>query len=188
MKRLNLPLLITSIALSSVVVTVGHSAAQDSGGARLLERANLREGGANTDSLLQSEPVLIFDVSGETLAGPVHRHLAIYNNGRVSLAEFSAAGELRNISTEIGGTSARAMARALEVAGASQLEDQRQAVLDVALTTVTVFEGDTDALAHTFSYWIPSGQYGAVQELVDSFLEQMLEEVEVAPRGRTHYE
>lgn len=180
MHGLNLPLLLTSIVLSSVIVTVGHT----EGGSGSLDRATLRGDGAKTDSLLVAEPVLIFDVSGSTLAGPVHSNLSVYNNGRVSLAEFSANGERRNLSTQIAGSDARALARALEVAGGSQLEDQVQQALDVPLTTVTVFDGETDALAHTFSYWIPSGDYGAIQELVDSFTDQLLEQVEVAPRAR----
>lgn len=121
------------------------------------------------------EPVILVDVSGATLLGPVHAHLAIYSNGQASYSEQRPGGlglqpAVRVGTAQLVPADLIALRRSLELAGASLLCDQAQVVLDVPLTTVTVLRGGPQAQAHTFSYWIPSGPYALVQERIDAAL------------------
>ena len=50
------------------------------------------------------------------------------------------------------------------------LPDQNIFVSDVPLTTVTVFVGDTDAKADTFSYWLGTGAYTTIDQKIASFM------------------
>lgn len=133
--------------------------------ARNPDRGNIGE------NPLACEPVLMFDVSGSTLFGPCHKHLSVYNNGRVSLAAFAPSGTPCNESKKIDVREVRALVAKL--GGWADLSDDPTLVTDIPMTTVTVFQGlrgFTDAQAHSFSYWLPVGDYAEVQETVDQFL------------------
>ena len=124
-----------------------------------------------SDSRWQCEPLVIFDASGGTLLGPCHKNLAVYNNGQVSLSQFSGQpGDNRNVSKRVSPALATELARSLEAAGAFRLTDQEAQVTDVPLTSVTIFRGETNAQAHTFNYWLPQGEYAAIQRAVDNFI------------------
>ena len=47
---------------------------------------------------------------------------------------------------------------------------------DVPLNTLTVFNGTTDAQAHTFSYWLANGNYAPVQAAIDAFITQTFDQ------------
>ena len=49
------------------------------------------------------------------------------------------------------------------------LPDQNLSVADIPLTTVTVFKGDTNAKAHTFSYWVGIKGYGQIAQIISDF-------------------
>ena len=125
---------------------------------------------------LRHEPVLILDVTGSTLLGIVHRHLTIYNDGFATLSAFEP-GSFRAPPTQAYAGTAFAtestvaqMKQALGRVGVFALEDQRGFVFDVPLTTVTIFRGATNAVAHTYSYWLPTGDYGAADAIVQDFV------------------
>ena len=125
---------------------------------------------------LRHEPVLVLDVTGTTLLGIVHRHLAVYNDGYATLSAFER-GSFRALPTQAYARTAFAtestvaqLRQALGRAGAFALEDQRGFVTDVPLTTVTIFRGGTNAVAHTYSYWLPTGDYGGADAIVHTFL------------------
>jgi hypothetical protein len=112
------------------------------------------------------EPIVMWDVTGDTLAGTlVHGRLVVYNDGVTSVS--SGNGDVR---TEgVAPAVVQGLRRALVQAGATTLCDQAY-VTDMPLTTLTMFEGNTDAQAHTFSYWVAENAYAGVQAEIDHFL------------------
>jgi hypothetical protein len=119
-----------------------------------------------TNNVLRREPIVMWDVTGHTLAGPVHGRLVVYNDGVTSVASLGN-GDVRT--ETIAPAAAQALRRDLIQAGATSLCDQTN-VTDMPLTTLTMFVGTTDAQAHTFSYWIANSGYAAVQAEIDEFL------------------
>lgn len=120
---------------------------------------------------IRREPVVIFDVSGGTLLGPVAEHLAVYDDG---FASYSQSSPLDNPSVEtrmLSPTAIQQLVLDLNAAGAHTLGDQTTTVTDVPLTTVTVFRGGADARAHTFSYWLGSNAYSATQGVLADLIE-----------------
>jgi hypothetical protein len=69
------------------------------------------------------------------------------------------------------------LARDLRSAGALRLQDLASAPPpDVALTTVTAFacRGNSgNCSANTFSYYVPSGRYSQVEDLVQAFIAEV---------------
>lgn len=124
---------------------------------------------------LESEPVLVFDVSGSTLLGPVHRHLAVYNSGNVSYATRGPREAVPFVgSTLLDAKRVEALVSGLSAAGAWQGVDQDHAVTDCPLTTVTVLTAATDGRAHSFSYWVATQRtHEAVQDLIDAFVTEV---------------
>ena len=112
------------------------------------------------------EPIVMWDVTGYTLGGSlVHGRLVVYNDGVTSVS--SGNGDVR---TEgVAPAVVQGLRRALIQAGAMTLCDQAY-VTDMPLTTLTMFEGSTEAQAHTFSYWEANGGYAAVEAEINGFL------------------
>lgn len=153
------------LALAAGVLFAARPAAQSAGSG----------GDPGCPNPIPHEPVILVGVSGGTLLGPVHAHLAIYSSGLASFSEqrpggFGLAPTVRVGTLQLAPADLVALRRGLELAGASFLCDQAQTVLDVPLTTVTVLRGGPRAQAHTFSYWLPSGAYAPVQDVIDQAL------------------
>lgn len=116
-------------------------------------------------------PVLLVNWSGTTLLGPVDAMLAVYSSGRATYSALDPiTGEATMKAQSLTGEEVEALRMALRSAGAADMCDQAQIVYDVPLRTVTVFDGEQDALSHTFSYWIESGPYAGVQAIVDAVM------------------
>lgn len=121
---------------------------------------------------IRQEPVLVYDVTGGTLSGPVHAHLTVYNSGLVTYSEAAGLGTpVVNARTAyVAPDLVHALAKSLSAAGAFALPDQPLAVADIPLKTLTVFRGDTDAFAHTYSYWMGLDSYAAADQAVRDFI------------------
>lgn len=128
-----------------------------------------------TDNVIRHEPVLVLERSGATLLGPVQQLLVVYDDGRVSMSSMRPqpglaspqAVQIENREIELAAV--HELCSGLFNAGAFELTDQKTTALDVPLTTITFFRGEADAKAHTFSYWIPSDEFGAVEAVLDRF-------------------
>jgi hypothetical protein len=127
---------------------------------------------------LMQEPVLVYDVTGFTLTGLIHRHLAVYNNGVASISSVSSSiftGSTTSSQADVAFVSpdeASKLLRELANANAFTLCDQSIAVSDIPMTTVSVSRGATDAQTHTFSYWTGGGPYAGVQQTIDAFIQK----------------
>lgn len=158
-------------SLATLILTAGALAVTQQ------EPADGQQVQTRTQNRLVCEPLVIFDSSGSTLLGPTHKHLSVYSNGRVTLSQASGAPNSgRNVSTVINPTTANNFLLTLNRHGVFRLLDQEATVTDVPLNTVTVFNGSTDAAAHTFSYWLGNGTYQPIQTTIDAFITQTFEQ------------
>jgi hypothetical protein len=124
---------------------------------------------------LIQEPVLVYDVTGSTLIGPVHESLVVYNNGHVSwsAASFFTGGDGESCTFQVPIDVVRKLARALADAGAFELPDDPSLVTDVPLLTVTVMKAATDAKAHTFSFFGGFGDpHANVAMIINDFISE----------------
>lgn len=128
-------------------------------------------------SQIVHEPVVVFNVTGATLAGTVHRQLTVYNNGFVTISKldnqvFPAQQRVVDVQTAgIGGERAFNLVLRLVQNGAGTLRDQPLVVSDVPLNTLTVLEGKEVAASRTFSWWVGIGEYSGVQRVINDFIQ-----------------
>ena len=119
---------------------------------------------------IKREPVLMFDVTGSTLTGPLHSRYTVYNDGLITggscggFTGANAAGTAYAPPSDVSQLLAD-----LVDAGGVKLLDQNLSVADIPLTTVTVLKGSTNARAHTFSYWIGVGEYAQLASVIADF-------------------
>lgn len=129
-------------------------------------------------NLFQNEPLVVFDISGFTLTGLLHKHFSLYSSGVATLAEagggtplfpFGSKADVAFVTPE----EARKLWSAVVAAGAFSNCDILEWVSDVPLTTVTVYRGETDSRARTYSYYLPSKpSAAAVQALIEEFIQK----------------
>ena len=119
---------------------------------------------------IRQEPILNFDVSGSTLTGPFHSRLTVYNSGLITASQCSGFTGGNSAGTGYAAPAqVEKLRRELIDAGGLVLPDQNLSVADIPLTTVTVFNGGTNAKAHTFSYWVGIKGYGQIAQIISDF-------------------
>ncbi len=127
---------------------------------------------AGGSGALDQEPLLVHDVTGFGFAGNlIHRHLAVYDNGVVSISSVTdfpsqSKGAVKFLAPNV----VRQLFRELSTNGAFALPDQVLGAADIPLSTLTVFQGETNANAHTFSYWAGLGAYAPIDAAVNQFV------------------
>jgi hypothetical protein len=118
------------------------------------------------------EPILVFEVSGYTLAAQVERALILYADGSMKLSQASSTGTGSCALGQTTPENARALQQMLAGAGGFLLCDDARQVTDVPLRTLTLMRGTQDARAHTFSYWLGDEDYAMVDALLENFISQ----------------
>lgn len=123
------------------------------------------------------EPLVIWDVTGSTIGGFVHQHMAVYSDGFVTY--FSQGGDTQSAQ---GGSTfnvdpqvAVGLLRDLANVGALSLADQPFHMSETPLKTVTVFRpsqaGFSNSIANTFSYWSSvDSPYQAAESVIGDFI------------------
>lgn len=121
------------------------------------------------------EPVLIHDVSGYSLIGPIHFRFTVYNSGLCSIAEQGTLNEDGSAAfTYVTPSEVRELTTALYKAGAFDIDDNAGPVFDVPLTTVTFFaRPGTSSRANTFSYYLPNEKQQAVLAVTNGFIDEV---------------
>lgn len=126
----------------------------------------------------QPYPLVIYDVTGSTLVGPTHMHLAVYWNGQASIDRkdtlltgdgdrvLEASATLQQLQT---------FNQALRSAGAGRLSPPLNTqTADLPLTTVTYFgNAKPNSKAHSFSYFDQSDRVAAVDQAIQTFIDQI---------------
>lgn len=136
--------------------------------------------GANR-RLLNPQPVLIYTVSGGTIAGETLQTLIVYDNGLAvwSTLEGGAGGTCDIQTAQISQQEINMLLRDLRRAGALRGNLQvgpSEPEPDVPLTTVTIFFNPGGAgtpgrtLAQTFSFFSPAGTRARINDVLSNFL------------------
>lgn len=113
------------------------------------------------------EPLVAYDSTGATLAGPVDETLQVFSDGTVK--HFSASQGIANV-TFVTPQQARTLAADLSAAGGFTLCDQPDAGADIPLQTLTLFRGVQNAAAHTINWWSDDPPYDAPHQILASFI------------------
>lgn len=133
-------------------------------------------------NLFPNEPLVLFDTTGFTLSGSlIHQNLVVYGSG---IAAYSVSSQ--QLTPPLEGSfdfgdakvamltpeTAQRFLRELAFAGAFSLCDEPAFVADVPPSTLTVFNGGTDAAAHSFSFFGGglSQPHATVAQIVDAFI------------------
>jgi hypothetical protein len=123
---------------------------------------------------IRQEPVVVFDETGGTFAGPVHLHLTVYNSGQASIAQTrfndpdrSGSAAVKTLPPE----AAKQLFAALQAAGAGSLRDNPRPAADLPLKTVTFFTAPgTNSGTNTFSYYVPERPHAQVETILRRFI------------------
>lgn len=128
-------------------------------------------------------PVLVYDVTGGTLAGVIHLQLSVYNTGfaSISASGFNAfeppddgrcPNDGRADYAFVGQQAAKDLLTQLKGAGAFEANNGAQG-LDVPLHTVTVFANrGAEAKTHSFTYQFASSpEIFATAEVINQFID-----------------
>jgi hypothetical protein len=150
----------------------------------LLPGLALAQGGDGNNNRRQfnPQPVLIYTVSGGTIAGETLQTLIIYDNGLAiwSNLDGGTGGTADIQTTQLTTQQVNTLLRDLRRAGAMRANLQGNNVdeqpADVPLTTITVFfnpggvgsPGRT--LAQTFSFFTPEGTRARINDVISNFL------------------
>lgn len=122
-------------------------------------------------NILQHEPLVVYEVSGGTLAGYFDLQLSVYNDGmaRLTRASFDGANSKSQL-VFVGPTIALGLASDLAQLGAWVQCDDGSFTNDAPLQTLTVMRGFTDGRGHTYSWWLPNGSYAAIEQRLSTFV------------------
>ena len=127
-------------------------------------------------NLMAHEPMLVFDITGSTIAGPVDRTLTVYNDGWTKLSEASTTGPGKCSSVKLPQDVAAALHTGLVQAGGFTLCDDARTVADLPLRTLTILGNAQTTRSHTFSYWVGDQVYTGVDALLEQFIAEQFQE------------
>jgi hypothetical protein len=97
---------------------------------------------AGCQNKIMHEPVVSYDVTGSTFAGPFHEHFTVFNNGFASLSRLTNFSGADAQTANISAADVAQLRTDLAATGAYSLCDITASVSDIPLTTITVFRGN----------------------------------------------
>jgi hypothetical protein len=116
------------------------------------------------------EPLLVYEITGGTLSGPIDRELILYGDGTARLSSSTSGIDGNCQYTAVESADALALFTSLAQDGAFLLEDQTMIISDVPLKTLTVMRPLTNARVHTYSWWIGEDSYGPIEQKLEAFV------------------
>lgn len=151
-------------AIALLLLSPGFTLAQDG------------RGGAN-QRFINPQPVLIYTVTGGTIAGEVLEMVVVYDDGFAIRSE-SAGGDSSVQTAQLSAQEINTLLNDLQRAGAlrgNAFADRDNQPADVPLTTVTVLfnpghRNRVRSLAQTFSYFAGVGTRGRVNSVLTDFI------------------
>lgn len=116
-------------------------------------------------------PIVVYELSGGTLAGPLDQELLVYGDGSARLSSATANfGAGSSQLAFVGDAAAAALITSLSQNGAFQLCDMPDQVSDMPLSTLTVMRGNTDSRVHTYSWYVAQGQHATCEQILQAFI------------------
>lgn len=128
---------------------------------------------------LDQEPLIVYDISGFGLAGPIHRHFTLYTSGLATISSASNFGAPTEGTLVFGPgdagfkyvspAKARQVWKRTIVAGGLDATDGGFFGADVPTSTITIFErpGRT---SNTFNFLFAQGQAAEVATIINAFI------------------
>ena len=148
------------------VITLALSAAPDHRVSSHLDSLEATPGCPNS---LPHEPLVLYEVTGGTLLGPVDGFLAVYGDGLARYSSSIDGSGPGSSQTVFVGTDATLLQQDLIAAGAMSQCDQPDIANDVPQSTLTVFRANARR-ASTFSWFLPEGPTEEIQSILSSFI------------------
>lgn len=138
------------------------------------------------DNAIDHEPVLVYQVSGGTIAGQQDLLLTVYDDGQVVLAVQNATNPEGAVCiAQVDPLRIARLQDELAAANAARLNDgDPEPLPDLPLTTVTFFFSPGNSpitRANTFSYFFPEGDQALVEDIISSFIAEVFPEGCPAP-------
>lgn len=116
-------------------------------------------------------PIVVYDLSGGTIAGIIDVSLTVYGDGWVrASSESGITGTNKAATAFVGSQAAAAFARDLVVLGAAGLCDQVSFANDLPTQTLTILRDGTDVKGRTYSWLEGNATYGPVEQRIWAFL------------------
>lgn len=122
------------------------------------------------------EPLVVYEISGGTIAGPVDLHLTVYSDGAVRIADMSDPSAPRGAIERVDPEAVSSLALYLERMGAMINCDASGVVMDVPLHTLTLLKPGTNPRGHTFSWWLPEDSNGTIEMRLEQFVAEVFPE------------
>ena len=130
---------------------------------------------AQTSLEIDCQPLVVYDISGHGIAGPIHQHLAVYSDGLTTISSLVLADSSADL-TWVSPDRVYQLVEALSALGAFGLPDRWESVADMPATTVTVFEDNgANARHNTFSFFDTGGPrdpYRNVVATLESYIDE----------------
>jgi hypothetical protein len=121
---------------------------------------------------IEHEPLVLYDISGSTLAGSFDMALTVYNDGTARLSSIGQLGKPSKVELAFPGPAANTqLLLDLSALGAGTLCDNFVAVADAPTATLTVFRNATDPRNHTFSWKLSLGAYAQVEQRLTAYIQ-----------------
>lgn len=125
-------------------------------------------------NVIQHEPLLVYEVTGSTLIGPVDSQLVVYSDGAVRIVDIANTEAPRAERGVVDPAVVSDLMRDLERFGGRLECDATGQATDIPMHTLTMLRVGTDARGHTYSWWIPEGASGAIEERIELFVAEAL--------------
>lgn len=121
---------------------------------------------------LPHEPILLFDVTGSTLAGPFDIQLTVYNDGTARVCRTqSFTGTVDARINYVTPAAARNLVGDVVQLGAGTLCDLSTFTNDVPMSTLTILRDATESRTRTFSWLGGQGQYALIEQRLFTFIQ-----------------
>lgn len=128
-------------------------------------------------NVLPRELVVVYDVTGGTLSGPVDLNLSVYSDGsaRLSSSLGDGLGSAQLVFMDPSLTTG--LLQGLIAAGAMTHCDVPDFLSDVPLSTLTVLRGPARQRANSFSWTGGDAEIAAMQALLNAFIAEHFQPV-----------
>lgn len=115
--------------------------------------------------------MVLFEVTGGTLAGPVDYSLTVYSDGAARLSSALGGGGTGSSQyVTLDPLLVESLRQDLASAGAFSTCDQPDFTSDTPLQTLTVFRPGSSRRSSTFSWFTSDGNLSDIQARLDAFL------------------
>lgn len=115
-------------------------------------------------------PLVVYDVSGGTLAGLIDIGLTVYNDGWVRASSWTqATGANKSDVAYVGPAVVAQLVRDLAQGGGGVLCDQVSFANDLPTQTLTILRDATDTKGHTYSWVEGNPNYWLVEQRMQAF-------------------